>query len=222
MRLIFLSIFILNLIYANIQENANIQELIKSTSIVANDDNLNKDLESQSTKQDDIKKSNISDFFNTAKVSTDTYGAFMVGYEILHKSYNNARDMKQVIYFELDRGFLFVDDIILFGFSLDGTAGGFYSININTKLGARIFDGRMIPSVGIGYGLLNHQIGDKQYNLHGASATISIFVDVTSGFGLEAGYRVGLYPFKTTQRSNIKVSNIGAFMVNFKFIDFSI
>ena len=70
--------------------------------------------------------------------------------------------------------------------------------------------------------MLNHQVGAKQYNLHGASTTIAMFVDITSGFGLEAIYRVGLYPFKTTQRSNIKVSNIGAFMINFKFIDFSI
>ena len=165
---------------------------------------------------------NIASYFSTAKVTDTTYGAFMVGYEMLYKSHNNKKDSKQSMYFELDRGFLFVDNIILFGFSLDGSAGGFYSININTKLGARIFDGRIIPSISMGYGLLNHQIDDKQYNLHGGIATISLFVDITSGFGLEAGYRVGLHPFKTTRKTNIKVNNINAFMVNFKFIDFSI
>lgn len=174
----------------------------------------------------DESATNIADrkisFFDTAKVSDDTYAAFMVGYEMLQKSMNGIREQKQGMYFELDRGFLFVDDIILFGFSLDGTAGGFYSININTKLGARIFDGRVIPSISFGYGLLNHSLGTEQYNLHGASATISLFVDIASGFGLEAGYRVGLYPFRATQRRDIKVNNIGAFMINFKFVDFSI
>lgn len=217
MRFVLLLVLILNFIYA---DDINTQE---ENQLIALNDNQNKDLESQNTQQSNTnKQSNISDFFHTAKISTNTYGAFMVGYEMLHKSYNDTRDTKQGIYFELDRGFLFIDNIILFGFSLDGSAGGFYSININTKIGARIFDGRIIPSISMGYGLLNHQVGNKQYNLHGASTTISMFLDITSGFGLEVAYRVGLYPFKTTQRSNIKVSNIGAFMVNFKFIDFSI
>ena len=211
MRFILLLVFILNFIYA---DNENQLSKIEP--------NANEKLESKNTQKSDTNKKDISSFFNTAKISTDTYAAFMVGYEMLHKSYDNLREYKQGIYFELDRGFLFVDNIILFGFSLDGSAGGFYSINVNTKLGARIFDGRVIPSISIGYGLLNHQVGAKQYNLHGASTTIAMFVDITSGFGLEAIYRVGLYPFKTTQRSNIKVSNIGAFMINFKFIDFSI
>ncbi len=208
---------IVSIILFIVYVSANTQDVPEQTSNNTNQIKLEKSTVDQQTK---IKK--VNNFFNTAKISNTSYSAFMVGYEMLNKSIDSKKSRAQGMYFELDRGFLLAKNILLLGLSLDGTAGGFYSINLNTKLGVRIFDGRIIPNISFGYGLLNHTINSKQYNLHGATSTISIFIDIGSGFGLEAGYRVGLHPFHTTQKTNIKVNNIGAFMFNFKFIDFSI
>lgn len=170
---------------------------------------------------DEPIKNTTTDLFRTASVLKESYASFVIGYEMLLKE-SSQKERKEGIYFALDRGWNFADNIILFGFSLDGSAGSFYALNLNTKLSARIFDGRIIPSISFGYGLLNHFVDDTQYNLHGANTTIALFVDIARGFGLEFAYRAGLYPFSTTKKSDsLKVKNIHAFMVNFKFIDFS-
>ena len=216
MRVVVLLILFTIHIYANTQENT---ESIDQTPL---ENSIPSEEDTQKNIQDQNKIAKINNFFNTAEVSNNSYSAFMVGYEMLNKSMNGKKSRMQGMYFELDRGFLLANDVLLLGASLDGTAGGFYSINLNAKFGVRIFNGRIIPSISFGYGLLNHSINDKQYNLHGAISTASLFIDIGSGFGLEAGYRAGLHTFKTTQKTDIKVKNIGAFMLNFKFIDFSI
>ncbi|RAX52479.1 hypothetical protein CCY99_07485 [Helicobacter sp. 16-1353] len=198
-------IFVLaiNILYSNTQNSSN---------------------DTNNTQNSEIEYNKDVGLFAPAQVIKDSYGAFMIGYELLNKqSPNIGRESKQGIFFALDKGWNFVDNVLLFGFSLDGSAGSFYSLNINAKLGARIFDGRIIPSISFGYGLLNHFVGDTQYNLHGGNGMISFFIDIMRGFGLEVSYRVGLHPFRATKKnSNIKVDNINALMINFKFIDFSI
>lgn len=200
-------VLVINILYSNTQDSSN--DYSNATQISENENKQN---------------TNILDLLSPAKVTKNTYGSFMIGYEMLYKnSPDLKKEQKEGMYFALDKGWNFVDNVLLFGFSLDGTAGSFYALNLNAKLGARIFDGRLIPSISVGYGLLNHTIGDIQYNLHGTIATIAIFVDIAKGFGLEAGYRIGLHPFYATKKnSSIKVNNISAFMINFKFVDFSI
>lgn len=160
----------------------------------------------------------IEDLFSPAAVIEDTFASFVVGYQALFKS---DERLKHGIFFAIDRGWLFVDNKLLLAMSLDGSVGGFYSLNLHAKLSGRFLDGRIIPSLSLGYGLLNHFEGESQHNLHGASATLGLFVDIIKGIGLEASYRVGLHPWHTIKRTPIH-KNIQSFMINIKFIDFSI
>lgn len=160
----------------------------------------------------------VEDLFSPAPVIEDTFASFVVGYQALFKS--NER-LKHGIFFAIDRGWLFVDNKLLVAMSLDGSVGGFYSLNLNAKLSGRFLDGRIIPSLSLGYGLLNHFEGESQHNLHGASATLEFFVDIIKGIGLEASYRVGLHPWHTIKKTPIR-KNIQSFMINIKFMDFSI
>ncbi len=210
-------IFIINAIYAqdidSINQDSTMATIDTATSTISqtNSDENKKQLEQESS------------IFDTAPVIGDSYASFVVGYQMIFKKSNNVNEHKEGVFFALDRGWSFIDNILLFGFSLDGTAGNFYSVNINAKLGGRLIDGRLIPSISFGYGLLNHSVGDSQYNLHGASSTLSLFVDIISGLGIEVSYRVALHPFNATKKNaNIRVNNINAFMVNFKFVDFSL
>lgn len=182
------------------------------------------DLNPSNLKQEDSKKiSNIGNFLAPAQIVKDTYASFVIGYEMLFKKFNNTIENKEGIFFAFDRGWNFIDNILLFGFSIDGSAGAFYSLNINTKIGARVFDGRVIPSLSVGYGILNHLNGNVQDNLYGANATASLFIDIAKGFGIEASYRIGLHPFRLVKRNtNFKLDKMSAFMVSFKFMDFTI
>lgn len=160
----------------------------------------------------------IEDLFSPAAVIEDTFASFVVGYQALFKS---DERLKHGIFFAIDRGWLFVDNKLLLAMSLDGSVGGFYSLNLHAKLSGRFLDGRIIPSLSLGYGLLNHFEGESQHNLHGASATLGLFVDIIKGIGLEASYRVGLHPWHTIKKTPIH-KNIQSFMINIKFMDFSI
>lgn len=215
-KYLLICIIFFNILYAQTQDTT--QDSLQDSTIVS------PVLPKQNTNDGIQDETSLGDLFSPAKVIKNSYGSFMVGYELLYKnSPNMPKTKNEGIYFALDRGWNFIDDILLFGFSLDGTAGSFYAININAKLGTRIFDGRIIPSISLGYGLLNHSINNVQYNLHGASGTIAFFVDIIRGFGLEVGYRMGLHPFYATKKdSTLKVNNINAFIVSFKFMDFNI
>ena len=160
--------------------------------------------------------------FSTAPILGDSFGSFAVGYQMLSKRHSlSATNLSHSAFFALDRGWIFVDNALLFALSLDGSAGEFYSINIGAKLGYRALSGRIIPNIAISYGLINHKINDAQHNFHGATATLSLFVDIAQGFGLEVAYRVGLHPFPTLKKTS-ETANIHSFMVNLRFMDFGI
>ena len=160
--------------------------------------------------------------FAPASILGDSYGSFAVGYQMLSKRHSlSAKYLNHGAFFALDRGWIFVDNALLFALSLDGSAGEFYALNFGAKLGYRALSGRIIPSVAISYGLLNHKVGDLQHNFHGANATISLFADIASGFGLEVAYRVGLHTFHTIKKSDFR-ANLHSFMINFRFMDFGI
>ncbi|RDU62094.1 hypothetical protein [Helicobacter sp. MIT 14-3879] len=164
------------------------------------------------------QNTSVSDFFTPAPIVDDTFASFVVGYQLLLK---NNEKVKHGIFFAIDRGWSFIDNMLLLALSLDGSAGGFYAINLNLKLGGRFLDGRIIPNISFGYGLLNHFENGVQQNLHGANATISLFIDIIKGIGIEIGYRVGLHPFHTIKKTNI-TKNIQSVMLNLKFMDFDL
>lgn len=158
-------------------------------------------------------------FLTPSALSGNLYASFAIGYETLFRGTNQARNSGA--FFALDIGWNLANDTLLAGFALDGTAGNLYALNLNIKLAAKVFDGRLISGVSLGYGLLHHYVGETQYNLHGANATAGVFVDIARGFGLEIAYRVGLHPYRATKRSaNVRVGKIQAVMVNFRFMDF--
>lgn len=168
-------------------------------------------------------------FFSSAKVSKSHYGGISVGYEVLYRRASEPSAAGKItrhsslggIFFALERGFIVADDVLLLGFSLDGSTLHLYSLNLNAKIAARLLSGRIVPSLGVGYGLLQHyDVNKAQHNLHGTSATAAVFVDVTHGFGLEVGYRVGLHKWRTTRKSSLNAAVRGAFMLNLKFMDF--
>lgn len=193
---------------------ANIDSMqdIKSDSAIFDD--LNTD--STQNKSDDSDM--ISDIFSPAIVKKNTFGAFAIGYQLLSKS---DERLKHGVVFAIERGWNFIDNILLVSLALDGTVGEFYSLNINVNLGTRLFSGRIIPNISLGYGLLNHKISGVQHNLHGTNATIAMFVDIASGFGLQVAYRTSLYPFRTIKTTGTK-TNLHSFLLNFKYIDFKI
>ena len=160
--------------------------------------------------------------FTPAPILGDSYGSFAVGYQMLSKRHSlSAKCLNHGAFFALDRGWVVADNALLVALSLDGSAGEFYTLNFGVKLGYRALSGRIIPSVAISYGLLNHKVGDLQHNFHGANATISLFTDIASGFGLEVAYRVGLHTFRTIKKSDFR-ANLHSFMINFRFMDFGI
>lgn len=160
------------------------------------------------------------DFFAPSKVSDDTFGSFVVGYQMFFK-HGDELEKYHGIFFSLDRGWEVWKQTAYVGLSLDGSAGNFYSLNLNVKSSFRTLDGRLVPSVSLGYGLINHKQNSIQHNLHGASASVGLFVDIFRGIGLEASYRVGLHKFPALKDRNIK-RGVQSFMINLKFIDFSI
>ena len=178
-----------------------------------------------STTNPSVSNANSQDshsIFSTAPINGDTFGAFAVGYQMLSKRHSlSVANLNHSAFFALDRGWIFVDNALLFALSLDGSAGEFYSINIGAKLGYRALSGRIIPNIAVSYGLINHKINDVQHNFHGATATLSLFVDIAQGFGLEVAYRVGLHPFPTLKKTSER-ANIHSFMVNLRFMDFGI
>lgn len=156
--------------------------------------------------------------FPPAIVSKSIFGAYKVGYQLISKS---SERIKHGAFFAIERGWNFIDNILLVSLSLDGTIGEFYSLNLNAHLGTRLLSGRLIPNLSLGYGLLNHKISGIQHNLHGANATIALFIDIAKGFGCEVAYRTSLYPFRTIKRTGTK-TNLQSFLLNFKYIDFRI
>ncbi|MDE6886988.1 MAG: hypothetical protein K2P17_08150 [Helicobacteraceae bacterium] len=224
----------LNTINHNNSTDSTSQEEIDSKN--SKGDSIVKDLENEAKNSESSEVTNeakveskkdsksLKELFIPAVVVEDSFGSFVVGYQMLFK---NRTEHKHGIFFALDRGWLVWSDILFVGMSLDGTAGSFYSINLNVKTGARLMEGRLSPSISFGYGLFNHNQIDLQtnkeiqYNLHGANATLSLFVDIFRGIGIEFSYRVGLHPFHTIKKTDI-TRNIQSFMINLKFIDFSI
>lgn len=218
----------------NIKDNDKKDSGLESSDNIKNEDSI-KDSTSQQPKnieeitQEQIVASTINQealkpnkgFFDVAEIEGDTFGSFSIGYQFLSKKYQHTQNTHGV-FFSLERGWAFFYDKLLLSITLDGTAGSFYSINGNFKLASRLFDGRVIPSISVGYGLLNHIINKTQYNLHGTNSTFALFFDVGHGFGIEIGYRLGLHTFHTTKKSNVTLRNIHSFMFNFRFIDFSI
>lgn len=159
----------------------------------------------------------LKDLFSPAIILDDTFASFVVGYQALFKDDSKTR---QGMFFAIDRGWLLTDNKLILALSLDGSVGGFYSLNLNAKIGG-IFLDRIYPSLEIGYGLVNHMEGGVQNNLYGTSATLGIFIDIMRGIGLEASYRVGLHQWRTIRKTPIH-RMIQSFMLNIKFMDFSI
>lgn len=164
------------------------------------------------------KENTLDNMFSPAKIERNSFDSMIIGYQGLYKEYNGHKEWQYGIFFSLETGWSYLQNILLFGISIDGTAGGFYSLNGNLKLGARVFDGRLIPSIGLGYGLVNHIVDNVQYNAHGSIASFALFIDIGHGVGLEFSYRLAPYPFMGSK--NIKISRIESFMVNIKFIHF--
>ena len=178
--------------------------------------------QSVESRNDESNSQDSRSIFSTAPINGDTFGAFAVGYQMLSKRHSLiVANLNHSAFFALDRGWIFVDNALLFALSLDGSAGEFYSINIGAKLGYRALSGRIIPNIAVSYGLFNHKINDAQHNFHGATATLSLFVDIAQGFGVEVAYRVGLHPFPTLKKTSEK-ANVHSFMVNLRFMDFGI
>lgn len=199
--------------------NANAENLAKSTqdSDIVSNTNYAESSDSNANQSQDSRS-----IFSPAPINGDTFGSFAVGYQMLSKRHSlSATNLNHSAFFALDRGWIFVDNALLFALSLDGSAGEFYSINIGAKLGYRAISGRIIPNIAVAYGLINHKINDAQHNFHGATATLSLFVDIAQGFGLEVAYRVGLHPFPTLKKTSEK-ANVHSFMVNLRFMDFGI
>lgn len=213
------------LLYAN---SANIAESTTDSSLLGRIPEaiqLPQDSQDSSESTTNLTKDSKQDsrsIFAPAPILCDTFGAFAVGYQILSKRHSlSAKYLNHGAFFALDRGWSFVDNTLLFGLALDGSAGEFYSINIGVKLGYRALSGRIISSVAVSYGLLNHKDGDSQHNFHGANATLSLFTDIAQGWGLEVAYRVGLHTFHTIKKSDFR-ANLHSFMINFRFMDFGI
>ena len=165
------------------------------------------------------KSDNILDnIFKPAKVERNSFDSMIIGYQSLYKEYNNTEKWQYGIFFSLETGWSYLQNILLFSINIDGTAGGFYGLNGNFKLGARVLDGRLIPSISVGYGLVNHVIDDKQYNMHGSIATFALFVDIGHGVGLELAYRTTPYPF--IGHKGIRINKMESFILNIKFINF--
>ena len=194
------------------------QDSPESTANLTQDSQVSSDSRHDSSESAQDSRS----IFAPAPILGDSYGSFAVGYQMLSKRHSlSAKYLNHGAFFALDRGWIFVDNALLFALSLDGSAGEFYTLNFGAKLGYRALSGRIIPSVAISYGLLNHKVGDLQHNFHGATATISLFTDIASGFGLEVAYRVGLHTFHTIKKSDFR-ANLHSFMINFRFMDFGI
>lgn len=197
----------------NLAESTQDSNIDSSTNYAESSDlNANQSQDSQDSRS----------IFSPAPINGDTFGSFAVGYQMLSKRHSlSATNLNHSAFFALDRGWIFVDNALLFALSLDGSAGEFYSINIGAKLGYRALSGRIIPNIAVAYGLINHKINDAQHNFHGATATFSLFVDIAQGFGLEVAYRVGLHPFPTLKKTSER-ANVHSFMVNLRFMDFGI
>lgn len=208
------------LIFICVQTMANIADSAKSADSAMRDSmDYYKDSTQESTKDSDKNSTESAEsIFSPAIVGKGTFGAFEVGYQLIAKS---SERIKHGAFFAIERGWNFIDDILLVSLSLDGTIGEFYSLNLNANLGTRLLSGRLIPNLELGYGLLNHKISGIQHNLHGANATIALFIDIAKGFGCEVAYRTSLYPFSTIKRTGTKTS-LQSFLLNFKYIDFRI
>lgn len=242
-----LRMWILALVFVCSIANAENTNLVESTKNISTNNtesiddssaNLMQDSQDMNTNLSELTNDSIHDlhetkvaskvsqdsqsFFSTAPILGDTFGSFAVGYQMLSKQHSLSVDnLSHGAFFALDRGWSFIDNTLLFALSLDGSAGEFYSINIGVKLGYRALLGRLIPNLAISYGLINHKINGTQHNLHGATAMLSLFVDIAQGFGLEVAYRVGLHSFPTLKNTGER-ANIHSFMVNIRFMDFGI
>ena len=200
----------------------SLRESEANEAIQKNNIDCHDSTQSVESRNDESNSQDSHSIFSTAPINGDTFGAFAVGYQMLSKRHSlSAKNLNHSAFFALDRGWIFVDNALLFALSLDGSAGEFYSINIGAKLGYRALSGRIIPNIAVSYGLINHKINDAQHNFHGATATLSLFVDIVQGFGVEVAYRAGLHPFPTLKKTSEK-ANIHSFMVNLRFMDFGI
>lgn len=164
------------------------------------------------------KNATINDIFTPAKISNTSFNSMIIGYQGLLKKYHTINEWRYGIFFGLETGWIYLNDLLLFSINIDGTAGGFYSLNGNLKLGIRILNGRLIPGFSLGYGMINHIMENKQYNVHGSNGIISLFIDIRHGVGLDFAYRFNLYPFRDF--NGIKIDDIKSFMINIKFINF--
>lgn len=169
-----------------------------------------------------ISEENIENIMNPARAISSSFVAFSVGYHFLHNAYYKTRENKNGIFFSIEKGWALIDNILLLSIIIDGSAGDFYSINGGSRIGARILDGRIIPSFGLEFGVINRDIDNKQYNAIGNTGSFSIFVDIASGFGIELEYKLALHPFIIIDNNlkNNKIDNIHNFIFNLRFMYF--
>lgn len=213
---ILIIILLSNIVFADESSQTPLSQT-KSTQNSTTVDSATKDSSNDQNNPSTQENTKLKDLFSPAAIVDDTFASFLVGYQALFKDDNKTR---QGIFFAIDRGWLLVNNQLILALSLDGSVGGFYSLNLNGKIEGRFLD-RLYPSFEIGYGLVNHMEGGVQNNLHGASATMGLFVDIMKGIGLEASYRVGLHQWHTIRRTPIH-KMIQSFMLNIKFLDFSL
>ena len=74
----------------------------------------------------------------------------------------------------------------------------------------------------MGFGVINRDIDNKQYNAIGTTGSLGIFIDIASGFGAELEYKLALHPFVILENNlkNNKIDSIHNFMFNLKFMYF--
>ena len=159
---------------------------------------------------------------NPARPISPSFVAFSVGYHFLHNAHYKLHENKNGIFFAIEKGWLLLNDILMLSIVLDGSAGDFYSANGGFKIGARVWEGRIIPSLSLGFGVINRDIDNKQYNAIGTTGSLSIFIDIASGFGAELEYKLALHPFVILENNlkNNKIDSIHNFMFNLKFMYF--
>ncbi|RAX57136.1 hypothetical protein CCZ01_07270 [Helicobacter monodelphidis] len=143
--------------------------------------------------------------------------------------FNPYKNDRGAAYFAVKRGLAVGDsqNLLLF-FYLDGSAGanhrkGLYSVSGGIGSGYRLWNGRIIPSISVGYEGMNIAIPyftTEQYNLYSVVGNGGIFIDIAHGFGLELGYRRAFNQIGKNIEQ-VKFYN-DRFTISFAFYDFTL
>lgn len=169
-----------------------------------------------------------SSTLSPAEVKSDYYASLRVA-PILSQFYsaNRQRNTSLSFNFGVDTGWIYGEKKdILFGLFLDGSTAvrdkrALYSLGMGVSLGGRLWDGRVIPQVRLGYLLAHLPINvSKQYNVQGGLAEFNMFFDIAKGYGMFVAYRHG-FAMEVLKASAPRF-NVSAVMIGFNFYDFDL